>query len=65
MTITRGEAQQIYDLVVDVLDDWISGSELRNRGGAGINEATLPRIRDEVAQKLQKYFSYRKLEVKP
>lgn len=63
MAVTRGEAQDIYDLVRDVLDDWISSSRHRDSGGAGINEAALPRIRNDVVDSLRKYFSARCIRV--
>ena len=57
MPVTRTEAQEIFDLVQDVLDGWIAGSRDRERGGAGINEAALARIRNEVGDRLKEYFS--------
>lgn len=65
VAITQREAREIYKLVMEVFDGWISGSDYRNRGGAGINEAALPRIKQEVIHKLQNYFTARDPEVGP
>ncbi|MEK7090052.1 MAG: hypothetical protein AAB930_00510 [Patescibacteria group bacterium] len=46
----------VEEVVNRVFDRWISGSEIRNRSGASINEAALPRIRDEVLGELAAYF---------
>lgn len=54
-------AAGVEEVVNRVFNRWISGSEIRNRSGASINEEVLPRILNEVLGELAAYFYNRKI----